>query len=52
MQTESQNQNIRYYHIVTTLRALLKSGAITKAEYERAKKYYANLTGASLIIAA
>lgn len=51
MVTEKENKSANYIRIVNILKSLLGNGAITEKEYNRAKKYYRNLTGADIVIA-
>ena len=50
MIAEKTKQNANYFRIVTILRSLLRLGAISKAEYNRAKEFYRKLTGADMVI--
>ena len=51
MITMSQTKSANYLFIVVVLKSMRNSGAITAAEYERAKRYYQKLTGSDLVIA-
>ncbi len=51
MNTENGKKNAGYLNIVSVLRKLRDRGIITPDEYMKAKVYYANLTGADIVLA-
>ena len=51
MLTETQRKSGNYLCIVCVLKYLRNSGYIDQKQYDKAKKYYKNLTGADLVIA-
>jgi len=51
MLSEKQTKSANYLCIVSVLKSLKESGAITEKEYIRAKIYYQQLTGADIILA-
>lgn len=50
MLSEKQIKSANYLCILSVLRGMRDSGAITAKEYERAKKYYRTLTGADIVL--
>lgn len=50
MLTERETKSANFLRIVFVLKAMLEKGTITKKEYNRAKKYYRNLTGADIVV--
>ena len=51
MLAEKQTKNANYIRIIFMLRTMRDEKVITSKEYDRAKKYYCNLTGADIVIA-
>ena len=51
MIAEAQAKSANFLRIVSILRRLRNEGTITVKEYDRAKKYYQQLTGADIIFA-
>ena len=51
MIAEAQTKSANFLRIVSILRRLRNEGTITVKEYDRAKKYYQQLTGADIILA-
>ena len=51
MLSEVQTKSANFLRIVSVLRRLRKDGTISAKEYNRAKKYYQQLTGADIILA-
>ena len=51
MLSENKHQNSQYMRIVSVLKHLRDTGAISLKEYNKAKDYYARLTGADIVIA-
>ena len=50
MLSETQRKSGNYLCIMSVLKHLRNSGLIDSRQYERAKKYYKNLTGSDLVI--
>ena len=50
MIAEKRTKNANYLRIVSILKMMRDNQTITVKEYDRAKKYYSDLTGADLII--
>ena len=50
MLTERETKSANFLRIVRMLRILRDKGQITQKEYNRAKKYYRNLTGADIVV--
>ncbi len=48
---ENRTKNANYVRIVSILKNLLRDQVITSKEYDKAKRYYRNLTGADIVIA-
>ena len=51
MLSENKHQNSQYMRIVSVLKHFRDTGAISLKEYNKAKDYYARLTGADIVIA-
>lgn len=51
MIAENKTKNANYLRIVSILKTMRDNQTITAKEYNRAKKYYGDLTGADIIIA-
>ncbi len=51
MVVESKTKAANFLYILSILRDLQDQGAITDAEFERAKLFYQNLTGSKIYIA-
>lgn len=50
MLTEKETKSANFLRIVRMLKMLRDNGKITLKEYNRAKKYYKNLTGADIVV--
>lgn len=50
MVSENTQKSAKFVRIINVLKAMLSAGDITEKEYNRAKQYYAKLTGADIII--
>ena len=50
MIAEKQKQSANYMRILSVLQALRTGGMITEPEFEKAKEYYREITGADIII--
>ena len=50
MVTENKTKNANYIRIIAILRNLRDDSVISNKEYNRAKRYYAKLTGSNIII--
>lgn len=51
MLSNKNTKNANFLFIVDMLKDLLAQELITEKEYDRAKKYYMNLTGADIVLA-
>ena len=50
MMSAVQKKSANYLRIIFVLRELRDLGFINEKEYESAKKYYRNLTGADIVV--
>lgn len=51
MISERQTKSANFLCIVSVLRELMNKGMISPKEYNRAKKFYQQLTGADIVLA-
>ena len=51
MVSERQTKSANFLCIVSVLKDLMNKGVISPKEYNRAKKYYQQLTGADIVLA-
>ena len=51
MVSERQTKSANFLCIVSVLKDLMYKGVISPKEYNRAKKYYQQLTGADIVLA-
>lgn len=51
MISEVQTKSANFLRIMSILRRLRSEGVISAKEYDRAKKYYQQVTGADIILA-
>jgi len=50
MLTEKETKSANFLRIISVLKSMLTDGTITENEYNKAKKYYHNLTGADIVV--
>lgn len=51
MIANNKTKNVNFLRLLRILQSLRDDEIITLAEYDRAKKFYKNLTGADIVIA-
>ena len=50
MITACQSKSVSFLRIIVVLQRLRDQGVITEKEYQRAKQYYKQLTGADIVV--